>query len=675
MAKHTIAVSVLADTKPFSRSMEGMEAKTSRLRGAMKGLAVAGGVGLAGMAVAGVKFLAESAGALANMERIGARTDSVLRSTGGAAGRTRDQIESLAGSIERTSGVEAEATQEGQNLLLTFTNIKGQQFDAATKSMTDMAVAMNHGKTEGVDMKGAALQLGKALNDPVKGVGALSRVGVSFTESQKKTIAAMVKTGDTAGAQKIILAELNKEFGGAADAAGNTAQGKLTRFRNAVGDLGERIMTKAMPGLLRLTDWLVSDGGPALDRLGGFVETRVVPPLASLGRFVTGTVLPSVRSLVSWFQRWRPVIEPIAGAVLAMVAGWRAYVLVMAAWKAIQGTAIALQLAWNAAMAANPIGLIILAIVGLVAAIVILWKRNETFRRVVLAAWAGIKRAVAGVVSWFRDNVPPVWQRIRQAFSRAGLELVVTTSWRKIKSAVSSVVDWFKSAPGRAFQQVRAAFLRYTLVGLVMTHWRQILAFVSRAVSNLRSRVVEGVQRMRDGFVDRATRLVEWVRGLPGRILAALGNVGSLLRNAGSSIIQSLIDGIESKIGEVRDKLTGLTSSLPDWKGPKSRDRVLLRDNGRLIMGGFVDSLTEAFPTVRRTLGALTDLVAETPAPVLAAGIDPATTLVVPPASSSAPRVVEQHVHLSTITRPTAADGRVIVDALRDFNRIGGGRP
>ena len=92
-------------------------------------------------------------------------------------------------------------------------------------------------------------------------------------------------------------------------------------------------------------------------------------------------------------------------------------------------------------------------------------------------------------------------------------------------------------------------------------------------------------------------------------------------------------------------------------------------------MGGFVDSLTESFPTVRRTLGALTDLVAETPAPVLAAGIDTTTTLVVPPASSSAPRVVEQHVHLSTITRPTAADGRVIVDALRDFNRIGGGRP
>ncbi|MDD5049616.1 MAG: phage tail tape measure C-terminal domain-containing protein, partial [Methanoregulaceae archaeon] len=89
------------------------------------------------------------------------------------------------------------------------------------------------------DLKSAALQVGKALNDPVLGMTALSRSGIQFSEAQKEVVKELVKTGDTVGAQKIILKELETQFGGSAEAARNTLGGALASLKNAFGDLLE----------------------------------------------------------------------------------------------------------------------------------------------------------------------------------------------------------------------------------------------------------------------------------------------------------------------------------------------------------------------------------------------------------------------------------------------------
>ncbi|MES2155937.1 MAG: hypothetical protein V4510_12455, partial [bacterium] len=71
------------------------------------------------------------------------------------------------------------------------------------------------------------IKVGKALNDPTKGLTALSRVGILFTDQQKKQIKALQKSGDLLGAQKIILKELGTEFGGSFAAKGKTATGTV----------------------------------------------------------------------------------------------------------------------------------------------------------------------------------------------------------------------------------------------------------------------------------------------------------------------------------------------------------------------------------------------------------------------------------------------------------------
>src|SRR5690606_25828234 len=134
-------------------------------------------------------------------------------------GLTRQELIDLSGSMQQLTTYGDEAVLQMENLLLTFTSIKGPVFKEATAVILDVSTAL------GQDLQSSAIQVGKALNDPVIGITALQRVGVSFTETQKKVITQLVKTGDIAGAQKLILAELSKEFGGAANAAANTFGG------------------------------------------------------------------------------------------------------------------------------------------------------------------------------------------------------------------------------------------------------------------------------------------------------------------------------------------------------------------------------------------------------------------------------------------------------------------
>ena len=136
-----------------------------------------GGLGVAGLAGAAHAAFSE----MEDSQKVAAQTAAVLKSTGGAANVSAKQVDDLAQSLLNKSGIDDEAIKSGENLLLTFTNIRNEVgkgndiFNQATKTCTDMSVAL------GQDMKSSAIQLGKALNDPVKGITALRRVGVSFS--------------------------------------------------------------------------------------------------------------------------------------------------------------------------------------------------------------------------------------------------------------------------------------------------------------------------------------------------------------------------------------------------------------------------------------------------------------------------------------------------------------
>lgn len=277
MASLSLAFDVLARTDKAERNIDKLS--DSMGRAARRGSAFGSALGtLAGGAVS--SLASAVGGGLASAFRTGfgelkdyqvgfAQAEQVIKSTGGTAGVTSKHVEDLASAIQGYSGQTDDSIVAGENLLLTFTNIKNAAgkgndvFDQTTKILADMSQAL------GQDSKTSAIQLGKALNDPIKGVTALSRVGVSFSEAQKKTIKKLQETGHTAAAQKVILAELNKEFGGSAKAFGDTGPGQIEKAKRSFEDFTQGLATATLPVLGQLAGLATKYVFPALKTLGG----------------------------------------------------------------------------------------------------------------------------------------------------------------------------------------------------------------------------------------------------------------------------------------------------------------------------------------------------------------------------------------------------------------------
>lgn len=311
MAGQTVVVSVLADTKKFA---SGLNETTGHLDGLGRGLktfGVAAGAAFAAAGVAATAWIATSAKALMEIEKLNAQTEAAIASTGGAAGRSLKQINDLNGSLETLTGIETEVIQQGQNILLTFTNIKGDQFDEATKAALDMSVAL------GTDMASAAMSIGKAINDPVEGISKLTRVGVTFSEEQKKTIAALQETGDVAGAQGIILQELQKEFGGSAEAFGKTTAGQIAKVKNSLGTLGETIAAGILPALNNVLP-KITEFVDLLNADPEFIKFTEDLGLAFIDIF--DAVLPLLQPLAALVRQFLPLFVNIVAMLAPMIS-------------------------------------------------------------------------------------------------------------------------------------------------------------------------------------------------------------------------------------------------------------------------------------------------------------------------------------------------------------------
>ena len=247
-----LVVPIVADTSGLVR---GLNHGTSGLRKFGKMAAIVGGAAALGGLVATLKIGVDE---FMQAQKVMAQTGAVLKSTGGAANVTSKRITTMSESLMKLSGIDDEAIQSGQNLLLTFTKIRNETgkgnniFDQATLAMTNLSVAM------GKDLSSSAILVGKALNDPVKGVGALSRAGVQFTASQKDTIKALVDSGNVMGAQKMILKELETQFGGSAKAAGQTLPGQLNILKETFRNVAAGLVTTFIPYLSRAATALLN---------------------------------------------------------------------------------------------------------------------------------------------------------------------------------------------------------------------------------------------------------------------------------------------------------------------------------------------------------------------------------------------------------------------------------
>jgi acid phosphatase family membrane protein YuiD len=289
------------------------------MNGAMGGIvSKSAGIFAAGFAaIQGAKVFGGFIKDAAESAKISRITANAIRATGGAAKISADQVSALATSISNKTAIDDEQIQAAANMLLTFKNIRNEAgknndiFNRATQAAADLSVQFG-------GMDGASKQLGKALNDPIKGTTALAKAGVTFTEQQKKQIKTLVESGNVLGAQKIILKEIEGQVGGAAAAASDP----MERLKVVAGNLGESIGGLLLPTVNKFATFVTDTVVPGIHAMGaafqegdvtsdgfvGFMErigvvardvfdyfkANILPVLKDFGGFVLSTVLPAL---------------------------------------------------------------------------------------------------------------------------------------------------------------------------------------------------------------------------------------------------------------------------------------------------------------------------------------------------------------------------------------------
>lgn len=523
-----LVVKLLADAEGYSKTFDAAEEKATGLGSHIGGIAGTIGKALGGALLAGgaalVGGLTASVVAAAEAEKGVAQLEAVIQSTGGKAGVTAQAALDLASSLQKVTTFEDDTVLSAENMLLTFTNIHSEVFPQATETALNLAQAM------GGDVKGASIQLGKALNDPITGITALTRVGVTFTEQQKAQIKAMQESGDLMGAQKIVLAELATEFGGAARAAGNTFAGQLAILKNSLGDImeevGGRILPVITPLVSRFKDFAI-DALPAVGAALDYVVPKIVAGLGAAIEFVTAnfgkvrdTVVGVFNTIVAWVNA---NIMPTINNVLIPLF-WRVVDFVVTNWPIVRDAIVG---AFNAVVAYTNTQLI--------PALLNVWTWVSSYwplvrDTIVGAFWDAVAYLQGTVVPFFYGTVLPLfWQVV--GWVEANWPIVRDTIVGAFNNALAwiranvmpfingtliplfnRVVAWVEENWGKIGEKSQDVFA--TVMGYINN---TILPFINGTVIPMFWRVVDWVTAnwpiIRDKVIDTFSGVVGWVQG------------------------------------------------------------------------------------------------------------------------------------------------------------------
>jgi hypothetical protein len=388
-----VLVRFIGDTSKLQDDVAKVEGTGGKLKGWAKGVgtAVASGFAIAKVA----EFGKASVDAALDAQKSSAALQAVFKSMGDETGKAAAAAEKYAGSLSKKIGVDDDAIMSAQTLLATFGNVSneaGRQsglFNRATAAAADLAAA-GYG-----NLDGNAKQLGKALQDPIKGVAALAKAGVTFTQQQKDQIAAMVESGDLLGAQNIVMQEVEHQVKGTAEATATSTD----KMNVAWGETQESIGTALLPILEKL--------------------------------------MPILTTVADFIARNTAIILPLVAVIGVLVVAWN----IASIAATLFGVSMAAAL-W-------PVLLVIAAIIALIAIGVLIVKNWDTIKDAAAAvwdfmqkAWDAILNVIKGAFNWIKDNWPTLLAILTGPIGIA--VLLISKNWDTITEAVQSAFNFIK---------------------------------------------------------------------------------------------------------------------------------------------------------------------------------------------------------------------------------------
>lgn len=589
--------------------------------------------GLIGGAFAGIQvagFLKDAVAEAAEAEKIGRLTANAIAATGGAANITAEQVGRLSESLSNKTAMDDELIQSGANLLLTFKGIRNEAgkgndvFNQATAAALDLSAA-GFGSVES-----ASVMLGKALNDPMKGLTALGRAGVQFTDQQKEQIKVLSESGDILGAQKIILGEIQGQVGGAAAASADP----MARLTVVMGNLKETIGGALLPIVSEAATWfadrlpgaLAAAGRgfavvrefiqPAIDVIksfiytltSGFSEDDVATGPEKFAFFVRDTLLPIVQKVGDFLVRnWKPVLIAVGVAFVALTSPVSlvigALVLLYARFEVVRNVVAAVvgfitgtvvpgfialagiitehlgkAVAWVQTMwpqiseaighVLNVVQAIISTFVDIVSA---LWDRfGSTILGMVKAVWGTISGVVNAAIDFIAAIIKTVLAVINGDWGKA---------WNGIKDAARAVWDAIFALIKGALQLIWEALkaIGPLLLDIWQAAWNAIKDAASAAWDWLYGRFKQGIEDT-----------VAFVKALPGRIIESISNLGQMLWDWAVAAFVRLNLAAAEKVLELVEWAKGIPGQIIGAIGDLSQ---LLADKGRDIVQGLINGI------------------------------------------------------------------------------------
>ena len=314
----SLAVRIGADTKGFVTGIKKAERQMKQFGNQMKSIGKTMSVALTAPIAA---LAVTSISAFNKQEKALGKVEQAVKSTGMVAGFTAKELALVAAELQKVTAIGDEDILGGVSAqLLTFTNITKENFLATQEAVLDVATVLSESAVPNFsELKSVALQLGKALNDPIANMGALSRSGIQFSEEQKKVIKELAATNRLGEAQAIMIKELNNQYGGQAKAAAN-GTAAIVQLKNIFGDLqeemGEILFNMISPMIDKLKSLAEKFSNLSLSTkktivVVGLMVAAVGPLLVVLG-ILTAAAIPALTSALAF------LISPLGLAITAV---------------------------------------------------------------------------------------------------------------------------------------------------------------------------------------------------------------------------------------------------------------------------------------------------------------------------------------------------------------------
>ena len=607
-----LKIGITATSSGYTEAIDKATSANKKLEQSSHGVG-SGLKSLTSLALAGGAFVGLSLGikdvydGFEKEEKANAITNARLAATKGISGETADGIRTLAETIQNKTGIDREQVQSSENMLLGFTSVQNKLgdgndiFTRATEMTANLSVAM------GIDAPSAARMLGLALDDPATGLTRLKRAGVDFSDQQKNQIKTLEKSGNTLGAQRMILDALDQKYHDVADSVGGTTAGKISIFTENLRDGAQTILGMLMPALDRLSSWLVGTVVPAIQNALGYVQhlwdvfkkngiNGVLSTIKgdidkTFGSWAAGIfsgivlAIKGVIDVIDWLRDHTTAAKAIIIAALTILG---VYYSVMA----INATA-----AWikSAGEAFGSAAKIIAAIARIIARIVVAIASSAAAAVATVASWiaqaaSAVASAVVIAAAWILAYWPVFlviaivallayeiithWQQIK-AFTEEVFSAVwgfLTSAWDTIKSVVTTAINFVLNFVKEHWRILIVIFMGPIglIIDFVTAHFNTIKTVIMTAITTIGNiiswlwhSVMEPLGSFIAGVFTAAWHLIEaTIRAFWSGVLVPVGNAFLWLYN---SVITPVANAISGVFSAAWNTLQSAISSV--WNG------------------------------------------------------------------------------------------------------------